>query len=302
MKFHCCDPRRIEVLRRFGSDNAIDFVEVLDRAAPPGVPRQRTLFVRLLRDVPAGTDALTPDNLRIDGGERIRRIGVAWCAAADALPAEAEPGLVDGVDDLQRTLVVRTDSEGDFSRYTLALVANSGSDAPPPGFDPRLSRVEFSFKVECPSDFDCAQPQACPPAPAEAPNIDYLAKDYPGFRRLMLDRLSLLAPGWTERSAADVHPEVPCEVLAAVRTAALPEGRHCAAGHRPEDRRHEARRVRARRSEAGLREPPLRGDRRADRRGASAFWPADQAGMAALVVDAHGPPPAAVRDLSTRLF
>ena len=202
MKFHCCDPRRLEVLRRFGSSghNAIDFVEVLDRAAPPGVPRQRTLFVRLLRD----NFSLTPDNIRIDGGERIPRVGVAWCAPADALPAQAEPGLVDGVDDLPRTLVIRTDSEGDYSRYTLALVANSGSDDPPAGFDPRLARIEFSFKVECPSDFDCAQAQPCPPGPVGAPNIDYLAKDYPGFRRLMLDRLNLLAPGWTERSAADV--------------------------------------------------------------------------------------------------
>ena len=25
----------------------------------------------------------------------------------------------------------------------------------PPGFDPQLSAVDFSFKVECPSDFDC---------------------------------------------------------------------------------------------------------------------------------------------------
>jgi hypothetical protein len=60
MKFHCCNPRRLDVLRRFGSDNAIDFVEVLDRAAPAGVAPQRTLFVRLLHD----GFALTPDNLR----------------------------------------------------------------------------------------------------------------------------------------------------------------------------------------------------------------------------------------------
>lgn len=200
MKYHCCEPLRLEVLRRFGSDNAIDFIEVLDRAAPPGVPRQRTLFVRLLRD----GFALTPDNLRIDGGERIPRIGIVWCAAADALPAEAEAGLADGVEDPARTLVIRTDSEGDYSRYTLALVANSGGDDAPAGFDPRLSRIGFSFKVECPSDFDCAKSQPCPPEPVETPQIDYLAKDYPGFRRMMLDRLNLLAPGWTERSAADI--------------------------------------------------------------------------------------------------
>ncbi|MCW5580845.1 MAG: putative baseplate assembly protein [Luteimonas sp.] len=200
MKYHCCDQRRLEVLRRSGSANAIDFVEVLDRAAPPGVPRQRTLFVRLLRD----GFTLSVDHLRIDGGERIPSVGIAWCAPADDLPPQAEPGLVDGVDDPARTLVVRTDGEGDFSRYTLALMANSGDDAAPPGFDPLLSRIEFSFKVECPSDFDCAQAQPCPVEADTAPDIDYLAKDYPGFRRLMLDRMDLLVPGWRERSAADL--------------------------------------------------------------------------------------------------
>jgi hypothetical protein len=36
------------------------------------------------------------------------------------------------------------------------------------------------------------------------PAIDYLVKDYQGFRRLMLERMSLLAPQWRERSSADV--------------------------------------------------------------------------------------------------
>ena len=71
MKFPCCDLRRLDVLRAGAPGvNAIEFVEVLDRAAPPGVPRQRTLLVRLLR---AGF-ALGPDNVRISGGERIRRV------------------------------------------------------------------------------------------------------------------------------------------------------------------------------------------------------------------------------------
>ncbi len=199
-RFHCCDQRRLEVIKVSGTADGIEFVEVLDKAAPPGVPRQQTLFVRLLRT----GFALTPDNLRITGGERIPSVGVVWCASADALPPQAEPGLVDTVDDLPHTLVVRTDSSGDHSTYTLAIVANSGSDDPPAGFDPKLSSIDFSFKVECPSDFDCAQPPACPPAVGDKPDIDYLAKDYPGLRRLMLDRLSLLVPGWTERSAADV--------------------------------------------------------------------------------------------------
>ncbi|TCL69496.1 putative baseplate assembly protein [Rhizobium sp. BK251] len=200
MRYHCCDLRRLSVLRRSGSANAIDFIEVLDKDAPPGAPRQQTLFVRLLR---TGFN-ITPDNLRITGGERIRTVGIVWSATADALPPEAEPGLVDTVDDLPRTLVIRTDSSGDFSTYTLSIVANSGSSNPPAGFDPILSSIEFSFKVECPADFDCADTHACPPELRPRPDIDYLAKDFQGFRRLMLDRLNLLVPGWTERSAADL--------------------------------------------------------------------------------------------------
>ena len=76
-----------------------------------------------------------------------------WCAAADALPPEAEPGLVDTVDDLPRTLVVRTDSSGDFSTYTLASSPIPAATTPPAGFDPKLSAIDFSFKVECPIGF-----------------------------------------------------------------------------------------------------------------------------------------------------
>src|SRR5262249_49345588 len=115
-----------------------------------------------------------------------------------------DPALVAGIDDPPRTLVIRTAMFGDFSRYTLHLRANVDSDQPPAGFDPILSAIDFSFKVECPADFDCVAALPCPPKPAPKPAIDYLAKDYTGFRRLMLDRLSLLAPGWTERSAADI--------------------------------------------------------------------------------------------------
>jgi hypothetical protein len=142
--FRCCDERRLEVLRRSGSKNAIEFLEVLDHGAPPGVPRQQTLFVRLLR---AGF-ALAPVNLKITGGERIPTVGVVWASAANALPPEAEPGLVDGLDALDRTLVVRTDTSGDFSRYTFAIVSGAGSDNAPADFDPLLASIAFSFKVE----------------------------------------------------------------------------------------------------------------------------------------------------------
>ena len=49
MKVHCCDPRRLEVLKLAGSANAIEFIEVRDHLEPDPLLRQRTLFVRLLR-------------------------------------------------------------------------------------------------------------------------------------------------------------------------------------------------------------------------------------------------------------
>ena len=61
----------------------------------------------------------------------------------------------------------------------------------------------FSFKVDCPSEFDCATRGPIEEPEPPAPQIDYLAKDYASFRRLMLDRLAVLVPDWRERSAAD---------------------------------------------------------------------------------------------------
>ena len=139
----------------------------------------------------------------IEGGERIP-VAVEWAVPAVPLPGGEDAQLTAALEDPANVLLVRTDSRGDFSTYTLRLVAGASSDEPPAGFDPLLAAVEFSFKVECPTDFDCLPACDCPPEVREAPAIDYLAKDFQSFRSLMLDRLSLLAPGWTERSTPDV--------------------------------------------------------------------------------------------------
>ena len=72
-------------------------------------------------------------------------------------------------------------------------------------FDPALSAIQFSFKVGCPSEFDCKPKTVCPPEKLTKPEINYLAKDYPSFRRLMLDRLSIIMPDWRERNPADMQ-------------------------------------------------------------------------------------------------
>ncbi|WP_328490430.1 putative baseplate assembly protein [Streptomyces zaomyceticus] len=201
-RFPCAKPRRLLALQQAGplsSLNAIEYVEVLDTAAPTPELRQRVLHVRLVRPVPDGLDA---DNVVVDGGERIPTVAVEWAARGDS--PEVTPELLDGVDEPDHVLVVRTADRGDFSTYRLRLVVGPESDLPPADFDPLLAEAEFAFKVECPSDFDCARDDECPPDRPSTPAIDYLAKDYQGFRRLMLDRMSLLAPTWTERNPADV--------------------------------------------------------------------------------------------------
>ena len=104
---------------------------------------------------------------------------------------------------------------GTISTYTLRLVRSPTDPARPDGFDPLLSAVDFSFKVECPSDFDCKPERVCPPEVLPEPEIDYLAKDYASFRRLMLDRMSALMPDWRERNPADLGVAL-VEVLAYV--------------------------------------------------------------------------------------
>src|SRR5260370_15910344 len=83
------------------------------------------------------------------------------------------------------------------------------------GFDPRYARLDFSFKVGCLSDLDCASSASCPPPVRVEPEINYLAKDYSSFRQLILDRLALIMPDWQERHIPDLGIAV-VEMLAYV--------------------------------------------------------------------------------------
>ena len=210
MIYHCCDNLRRNAVDEHATLNGIDYLEVLDLEAPPDPDppherlRQRTLLVRLLKPVP---DTIGTENVTIEGGERVRNIGIEWVAPASLPPLSAtaaEKLLFAALPEPDHILLVRVDAYGDHSTYTLRLVRSPLDHTPPQGFDPRLSEVAFSFKVECPSDFDCKRTLVCPDEPAPAPVIDYLAKDYASFRRLILDRITQLVPGWRERSAADL--------------------------------------------------------------------------------------------------
>ncbi len=210
-RYFCKNRKRSQILRDSAITlNGIDYLEVLDHDAPDGTTPQRTLLVRMLKASPWGLGA---DNVRIEGGVRVQGIQVDWVLraseASDALVTagmitENEKNFFLGLVDGDQILVVRTNSDGDYSAYTLRLVLSPTSEKPPTDFDPVLSQVEFSFKVECPTEFDCETQEVCPPALADEPVIDYLAKDYASFRKLMLDRLSVVLPDWRERSPADI--------------------------------------------------------------------------------------------------
>jgi hypothetical protein len=184
--------------------NGIDYLEVIDEVPVATMPRQRTLLVHLFRDAPT---SFSPANVRLTGGVRVTGVAASWIQRADAVVAPgvspAEAAHYAALADATRVLVIRTDVEGDFADYHLALVAGGGSAAAPPGFDPVLAGVDFGFKVECPTDFDCAGGASCPTPPGIDPAIDYLAKDYASFRRVLLDRLAVTAPAWRDRSPAD---------------------------------------------------------------------------------------------------
>ncbi|MDB5732068.1 MAG: hypothetical protein JWQ03_1963 [Variovorax sp.] len=184
-QYVCQAPGRVDALREAALAspprllNGIAWLEVL-----PGQRRLEVHFVHPLERVPAAP--LTVANVEIRGGVRVRdpRVtGIAWHG---------------------EVLLVDMASAGDFSRYVLRLVANAGVAAPPAEIDPALAQIEFSFKVDCPSDFDCRADPACAPEAVTAPAIDYLARDYASFRRQLLDRLSALMPDWNERHAADL--------------------------------------------------------------------------------------------------
>jgi hypothetical protein len=227
MIYSCCNENRKAALLGNPTLNGIDYLEVLDREAiGHSSPRQQTLLVHCINPLAAN---LAPANVLITGGESITGITAQWVALATDPPAPPvanawEAGYFTGLADAANVLVIRTSVAGDFSPYMLRLVNDAAQASEDPfgvtealsGFDPILAQVDFSFKVECPNDFDCAPPPCdCPPEEETPPPINYLAKDYGSFRSILLDRLNQLVPNWGGAAEADIGVAL-AEVLAYV--------------------------------------------------------------------------------------
>lgn len=169
----CTVDERRAAVQASSALNGIDFVEV-DGAD------HRVIRVQFLRPLPAGAYGLPADlsRITIEGGTRI--VGIRAVQAS--------------VESASRLRIAVTEG-GDHSPYRLILDAAQ--------LDPIKRSAVFSFMASCPTDADC-RPAPCPPGEHVEPLLDYLAKDYASLRRLLLDLLPTLNPGWIERSPADL--------------------------------------------------------------------------------------------------
>jgi uncharacterized phage protein gp47/JayE len=161
--------------------NGIDYVEIASAD-------QTQLRVHFLTTVAVAPATAPPLIVTITGGETIPTVPVlpigpsAWSADADGRPL----------------LSLEVGTPGDFSSYTLTIAGATN-------LDPYFDQVPFSFKANCPSDYDCGPTQTTCPEPGEEPvAIDYLAKDFAGFTQALSDFSALRYPNWVERSEADI--------------------------------------------------------------------------------------------------
>ena len=183
--FRCDDRRRRNEIAGRADVNGIEFLEVLDAPDQAQEDRQRTLFVHFIND-PTGLGVA--GERAVEGGERIRNVRVVD-AQVQVIPAAAPRA---------RCWWSRSARPVTSSTYTLRLIPTEASTLP--GLDLVLRAVDFSFKVNCDTNLDPLQTRQCAVEPRTEPALDYLARDYPSFRGLMLDRLAVLLPDWHDET------------------------------------------------------------------------------------------------------
>jgi hypothetical protein len=189
----CHDENRLGFIQRFGPEilNGINFVEYERRGTSLQTHVLVVHFINPLPDdPPVDPYGLTADfNLiHIIGGVRIINIKVTDVAKVS--------------DHIEITV----DKAGDFSIYWLAIgwkYKNNEWMHTVPQLDRQYSRIGFSFKASCPVDIDCKAKTYDQLLKRDEPIIDYMAKDYASFRKLLLDQVAQLNPDWLERNPAD---------------------------------------------------------------------------------------------------
>ncbi len=191
--YRCCNDERLAAVRSRDGLNGIEAIELI---VPPGemteLPSElNVIFVKAVDVIPSA------ESFRIVGGSAHAGLSVA------SVRPTHDP----------RVVHVALAAPGDLTTYEMRLVDSTTESGPPAGIDPVLARCQFSFAVVCESEVDCLDADVCPPTEMEDPRIDRLARDYPGFHRLLLDRLAVKLPEWRRRNPADVRLAL-VEVLA----------------------------------------------------------------------------------------
>lgn len=192
-RYVCCDERRRTALADPSAPAGITGIDYLEVAAGATTADPTVITVHLVKPLPQPAADLSPANFALTGGVRFPPPKIAG--------VQMQPG---GGSVERYAVTIAGNQPTDFSTYRLALVKGPDNRLPPDFIDPRLSEVDFSFKVECPGDFDCAdecnEPQEAGPPD---PDFDYRARDYQGFRRQLLDRIAALVPGFRQDDPAD---------------------------------------------------------------------------------------------------
>ncbi|MFB7160941.1 putative baseplate assembly protein [Streptomyces sp. NPDC056242] len=140
---------------------------------------RRTLTVLFFGTLP---ERLDQHSFRVDGGRQGNGIRIV------SVTSMADPA---------NCLTMELDRTGDGSVYRLRALGQ--------GFDRCYDSLEFSFRQTDSETLAPASAGGTGPLPTHpTPAIDYLAKDYSSFRRLLFERLALTMPEWTERHAPDL--------------------------------------------------------------------------------------------------
>jgi predicted phage baseplate assembly protein len=175
------DARRRELRERHG--NGLDGVEVRDGG--------RRLLVYFFEHAPRG---LHPGNIKIEPPRGHRPVRAVAVHRAE----EPDP-------EIENHLTVELDHPGSAGPYLLRIVERRPDGTPGwrpyRGIDPRYAQARFVFDVDAPRPPIVQAPAG---APAAGDSVSYLYRDYAGLRQLMLDRLAVTMPDWTEQHEPDI--------------------------------------------------------------------------------------------------
>jgi hypothetical protein len=175
-----------------GTLNGIELIFVeLDETVMPPVARLTVEFFNgnilaaIVDDVQ--NNAIPPTTFfHIRGGRRV---------VGGENPGEIQVTDVEAVAANDVALRLTVEPLGDYSTYVL--------EALHPDIDEIFRRKGFKFRPGC-FNLNCRPDRMAPPAPAVAPGIDYLSRDYHSFKHLLIAAMMERVPGWQPTSEADL--------------------------------------------------------------------------------------------------